>query len=244
LGRTSRFGDCDRSLTIPTAKDARKLFVGGLPPDIAEEEFKTFFEQFGAMIDCIVMVDSKTNHSRGFGFVSYHDPQVAYELLRAGNNGQEPLIGRMEMRGKMIEIKAAEPKESAPRRSMKGRKNFAPNSLKQMVYSVAAPLSSGCHYSCAYPYYNSGAGVHFPTAPQLQHHCHMAGDGEPAYQTVNYGYVYGYQPHDNIPYIYGYMATPTGQATSSTPIELQTSPPPLPYATSAMQPAAPWCIWM
>ena len=108
------------SLKIPpTKKDPRKLFVGGLPADITSDEFRAYFEKFGTLIDCIVMFDQETNRSRGFGFVSYDDPEVARKLLMTGNEGKEqqqpgalPLIGRMEMRGKMIEVKAAQPKES------------------------------------------------------------------------------------------------------------------------------------
>jgi hypothetical protein len=52
-------------------RDPRKLFVGGLPPDIAQEEFRAFFAQFGAIVDSVVMFDRETCRSRGFGFVKF-----------------------------------------------------------------------------------------------------------------------------------------------------------------------------
>jgi hypothetical protein len=60
---------------VPTARrDARKLFVGGLPTDITHEEFHTFFAQFGTIVDSVVMFDRETRRSRGFGFVTFLDP--------------------------------------------------------------------------------------------------------------------------------------------------------------------------
>jgi len=64
-----------RQLKIPpTEVDDRKLFVGGLPPDVTSEEFRLFFEQFGAILDSVVMFDRETKNSRGFGFVTFADP--------------------------------------------------------------------------------------------------------------------------------------------------------------------------
>jgi RNA-binding protein Musashi len=40
---------------------------------VTEEEFRTFFEQFGEIVDSVVMFDRETHRSRGFGFVTYQD---------------------------------------------------------------------------------------------------------------------------------------------------------------------------
>lgn len=93
------------------------------------DEFRKFFEQFGTVIDSIVMYDHETHRSRGFGFVTFKDPESSRRVLSMGNakNGQleddnnntntnnDPPVARLEMRGKKIEVKAAEPKESTPR---------------------------------------------------------------------------------------------------------------------------------
>jgi len=61
------------------------------------------------------MFDRDTRRSRGFGFVTYEDPGVCRKLLMMGNEGVDPstpnLVGRVEMQGKVCEIKAATPKE-------------------------------------------------------------------------------------------------------------------------------------
>ena len=38
----------------------QKIFVGGLPHNLKEDEFKDFFEQFGEINDCVIMIDRDT----------------------------------------------------------------------------------------------------------------------------------------------------------------------------------------
>lgn len=38
---------------------------------VTEAEFLLFFEQFGEVIDSVVMIDRVTKRSRGFGFVTF-----------------------------------------------------------------------------------------------------------------------------------------------------------------------------
>ena len=42
-----------------------KVFVGGLPPHVDLEELKKIFEQFGSVVDVVVMLDHTTIFSRG-----------------------------------------------------------------------------------------------------------------------------------------------------------------------------------
>jgi len=101
----------------PTVKDARKLFVGGLPADVTSEEFHNFFEKFGKVMDSVVMFDRDTQRSRGFGFVSFYDPAVCQQILSIGNDEHGMFTdcngvpsGHLNMRGKIVEVKSAEPK--------------------------------------------------------------------------------------------------------------------------------------
>lgn len=38
---------------------------------VTDEDFKTHFEKFGKVTDCVIMYDKITKRSRGFGFVSF-----------------------------------------------------------------------------------------------------------------------------------------------------------------------------
>lgn len=100
----------------PHKKDTRKLFVGGLGKQVNNDNFKSFFEKYGKVIDSIVMIDRDTNRHRGFGFVTFQDPEVAQRVLSMSNQGQ-PVpeggwkSGKIEIYGKMCEVKASEPKK-------------------------------------------------------------------------------------------------------------------------------------
>jgi len=48
-----------------------KIFVGGIPPEIQQSEFKDVFKKYGRIIDCVIIMDKDTRKSRGFGFVEY-----------------------------------------------------------------------------------------------------------------------------------------------------------------------------
>ena len=42
-----------------------------IPITVSEKEFLHFFEQFGPIIDSVIMLDRVTKRSRGFGFVTF-----------------------------------------------------------------------------------------------------------------------------------------------------------------------------
>ena len=80
-----------------------KLFVGGIPLETSEEELRTHFEEYGQIIDLIIIKDKNTKKSRGFGFVTFKDKQPMKEVLKV----------RQEVRGKALDIKVAEPKKAS-----------------------------------------------------------------------------------------------------------------------------------
>ncbi|CAL4060354.1 unnamed protein product [Meganyctiphanes norvegica] len=49
----------------------RKLFIGGLDYSTTDDSLRAYFEQFGEVVDVVVMKDSHTKRSRGFGFVAF-----------------------------------------------------------------------------------------------------------------------------------------------------------------------------
>ena len=85
-----------------------KVFVGGIPAHIDRDELKTIFEQFGPVVDSIVMMDQVTNRSRCFGFVTFE----------SGSNGAQRAIEAqpLQIGQRNVEVKLATPKADQPKR--------------------------------------------------------------------------------------------------------------------------------
>ncbi|KAF2308462.1 hypothetical protein GH714_009800 [Hevea brasiliensis] len=84
----------------------KKIFVGGIPTAVTEDEFKEFFTQYGEVIEHQIMRDHSTNRSRGFGFITFDSELAVDDLLAKGN--------KLELAGTQVEIKKAEPKKANP----------------------------------------------------------------------------------------------------------------------------------
>ena len=48
------------------------------------EDLQRYFGRFGEVIDCVVMKNSESGRSRGFGFVTFADPANVDVVLRSG----------------------------------------------------------------------------------------------------------------------------------------------------------------
>jgi RNA recognition motif-containing protein len=80
----------------------RKVFIGGLSYKTDDETLKNYFTKYGHLVDYVVMKDSQTGRSRGFGFVTYSESSMVDELMR-----NRPHI----IDGRQVEPKRATPRE-------------------------------------------------------------------------------------------------------------------------------------
>lgn len=78
-----------------TSEHSNKLFVGGISPFtnignpasfsaltyLSIETMKKHFGQFGELVDCVIMQDKNTGKFRGFGFVTFRNPEVINDVL-------------------------------------------------------------------------------------------------------------------------------------------------------------------
>ncbi|KAJ1423490.1 RNA-binding domain superfamily [Sesbania bispinosa] len=80
----------------------KKIFVGGLPAGISEEEFKKYFERFGRITDVVVMQDSVTHRPRGFGFITFDSEESVQNVMVKNFH---------DLNGRQVEVKRAVPKE-------------------------------------------------------------------------------------------------------------------------------------
>lgn len=82
----------------------RKLFIGGLDYKTTEETLRKHFEQWGEIVDCVVMRDPQTKRSRGFGFITYS---------RSGMVDEAQCARPHKVDGREVEPKRAVPREDS-----------------------------------------------------------------------------------------------------------------------------------
>jgi hypothetical protein len=63
----------DRAPGNAATTGTKKIFVGGLCPDSTAQSLRSHFQQFGEILDCVVINDPATKKCRGFGFVEFAD---------------------------------------------------------------------------------------------------------------------------------------------------------------------------
>ncbi|KDP28419.1 hypothetical protein JCGZ_14190 [Jatropha curcas] len=68
-----------------------KIFVGGLAWETQRDTMRRYFEQFGEILEAVVITDKNTGRSKGYGFVTFKDPDSA---MRACQNPSPVIDGR------------------------------------------------------------------------------------------------------------------------------------------------------
>lgn len=86
-----------------------RLFIGGLSWGTTDESLASAFAVHGAVVDARVIYDRESGRSRGFGFVTYADPEEADAAARAMNGA--------ELDGRAIRVNHAEERPNPRRRS-------------------------------------------------------------------------------------------------------------------------------
>ncbi|CAN7098745.1 unnamed protein product [Brassica rapa subsp. narinosa] len=94
----------DRDTDIKPVSKTRKIFVGGLPPFLEEDELKKYFCVYGDIIEHQIVYDHHTGRSRGFGFVTFLAEDSVDRLFSDGKVH--------ELGDKQVDIKRAEPKRA------------------------------------------------------------------------------------------------------------------------------------
>ena len=81
----------------------KKLYVGGLPFSVTDDQLKTIFESHGTVESAKVITDRYTDKSRGFGFVEMSSQQEAEQAIKALNG--------TELEGRSLKVNESKPRE-------------------------------------------------------------------------------------------------------------------------------------
>ena len=111
--------------------------MGGLPSGCGVDEFRSYFSQYGDVVEAQVMIDHNTGNSRGFGFVTFGSEDTVNTVVGPGKSNTDH-----EIMGKCVEVKRAEPKgASSDRRT--NREHYNPRGGGNDVSSGATNGSGG-----------------------------------------------------------------------------------------------------
>ncbi|KAL6519878.1 nuclear ribonucleoprotein 1 [Orobanche minor] len=111
--QVAKAGNSDGSRNSGGGGDVRtkKIFVGGLPQTLNEDEFRSYFEVYGSVTDVVIMYDQQTSRPRGFGFISFDSEDAVRRVLHKNFH---------ELNGKQVEVKLATPRDGGGGRSVGG----------------------------------------------------------------------------------------------------------------------------
>ena len=86
-----------------------KLFVGGLPWSLQDQDLEDAFKEFGEITFCRVMIDRYSGRSRGFGFVTFAKEEDANKAVEEMHDS--------ELGGRTISCNKARAKGEGGRRN-------------------------------------------------------------------------------------------------------------------------------
>ena len=85
----------------------KKLYVGGLPYSVTDEQLTELFESHGTVESAKVVTDRYTDRSRGFGFVEMSTQEEAEQAIAALNG--------TELEGRSLTVNISKPREDRSR---------------------------------------------------------------------------------------------------------------------------------
>lgn len=77
-----------------------KIFVGGLTPEITDDDIKTYFGQYGTIVELQAPFDKTKNQRKGFCFITFESRDVVYKLLKTPKqkiNGKEVDVKKVKV---------------------------------------------------------------------------------------------------------------------------------------------------
>ncbi|XP_016502294.2 heterogeneous nuclear ribonucleoprotein 1-like [Nicotiana tabacum] len=162
----------------------RKIFVGGLPSSLTEEEFRQYFQNYGNVKDKVIMYDPSTGRPRGFGFITFDTEDAVDKVLHKNFH---------ELKNKLVEVKRALPKEANPAGNgggggYLGYGSSGPIRSAQPTFVGYNPYNYG--YGCEiYTCYGGAAGVYVnPSLASIGYASSLPGVTINQWSSQNHGY--------------------------------------------------------
>ncbi|KAF8025136.1 hypothetical protein BT93_F2090 [Corymbia citriodora subsp. variegata] len=126
-----------------------KVFVGGLAWETQKDTMKKYFEQFGEILEAVVITDKATGRSKGYGFVTFREPEAA---MRACVDAS-PVIDGRRANCNLACLGLQRSKPSTPKtaggggRNMRGMSGFQTGGFHGGVGTTFASAATFPHYA-------------------------------------------------------------------------------------------------
>ncbi|KAI5555222.1 hypothetical protein POPTR_019G068400v4 [Populus trichocarpa] len=146
-----------------------KVFVGGLAWETQKETMKKYFEQFGEILEAVVITDKATGRSKGYGFVTFREPDAA---MRACVDAA-PVIDGRRANCNLASMGVQRSKPSTPKHAGGAGRNFR----------VMSSFQTG---------FGGGVGTAFPPAASFPHYAIQQGMPYNVYGYSSYSPDYTY----------------------------------------------------
>ena len=91
------------------------IYVGNLPYKVRDEELRDAFEEFGEVYSAEVIVDRRSNRSKGYGFVRMDTEREAQEAIEA--------LHGSDFYGRELRVQPANSSEKSRDRPKRGGRN-------------------------------------------------------------------------------------------------------------------------
>ncbi|KAL9307004.1 putative RNA recognition motif domain, nucleotide-binding alpha-beta plait domain superfamily [Arabidopsis thaliana] len=135
-----------------------KVFVGGLAWETPTDEMRRYFDQFGEILEAVIITDKATGKSKGYGFVTFRDSDSATRAVADPN----PVIDGRKANCNIASF--GRPRPSTPRGRGQGGSPSQYQGGGQSSYTgMAAPVQAAAAQLMypSYGYtYNSEYGYH------------------------------------------------------------------------------------
>ena len=95
---------------------AKRLFIGGLPYSISEDQLKDVFAKVGTVASVTIITDRETGRSKGFAFVEMENDDDADKAIQTLNG--------TELDGRKIAVNVARPRPEQSDRGFRPRRDF------------------------------------------------------------------------------------------------------------------------
>ncbi|KAG6435213.1 hypothetical protein SASPL_100083 [Salvia splendens] len=134
-----------------------KVFVGGLAWETQKDTMKKYFEQFGEILEAVVITDKTSGRSKGYGFVTFREPDAA---MRACVDAA-PVIDGRRANCNLASLGVQRSKPSTPKHDTclasfcDWRIRFSPYSAEYAYPTSYYGVYGGA--SAQYPLYGSGS---------------------------------------------------------------------------------------